>query len=127
MVHTDFESHVSVEDAPEAGVCTVQLKDAFLNYALSDELKRTLKELCKERMTRGIRGFVFDLAPVTVMDSCGLSILISVKKMIECDGGRLGLASLSPMIARLFEITKLEQAFDIHVDPPSAFAAIRNS
>ena len=116
--------HVSVNDAPDSPCCTVQIKDAFLNYALSEELKRDLKELCKTRLQKGIRGFVFDLEPVTVMDSCGLSILISVKKLIECDGGRMGLASLSPMIARLFEITKLNNAFDIHSDPRTALAAM---
>jgi anti-anti-sigma factor len=127
MTEPELSCHVAVDEAPDSGCCTVQIKDAFLNYALTDELKRDLKDLCRDRMARGVRGFVFDLEPVTVMDSCGLSMLISVKKTIECAGGRMGLASLSPMIARLFEITKLDAAFDIHSDRRTALAALAHA
>ena len=123
MSSTDLAFHLSVTDLPEAGVSVVQIKDAFLNYASSDELKINLKELCRARMTGGLRTFAFDLSRVTVMDSCGLSVLISVKKLVEGEGGRIGLFGLSPMIQRLFEITKLQNIFEIYPDENSALAA----
>ena len=121
---TDAVSRISVRDHTEAGVSSIRIEDAFLNYALSDELKSGLKGLCGRRIAAGTRGFVLDLSAVTVMDSCGLSVLISVKKAIEADGGRIGLAGLSPMIRRLFEITKLDRVFEIHADVASAVAAL---
>ena len=46
------------------------------------------------------------------------------QKQVESEGGRVHLASLSPMIRRLFEITKLERVFDIHDDEATAVAAL---
>lgn len=123
MPNPDLAFHLAVTDIPEAAVSVVQIKDAFLNYASSDELKLNLKELCRERMAAGMRGFAIDLSRVTVMDSCGLSVLISVKKLVEGDGARISLFGLSPMIQRLFEITKLESIFDISADESAAVAA----
>src|SRR5258705_1962261 len=98
MTDTEMAQHVSVKDASADGVSTVRIKDTFLNYAMSDELKRSLKDLCRTRIAAGTRAFAVDLTPVTMMDSCGLSVLISVKKFVEAEGGRMSLFALSPMI-----------------------------
>ena len=127
MTETDIAMHVSVAEAPLPGVCTVRIRDSFLNYAMSDALKRSLKDLCHERISGGVRGFAVDLSPVTVMDSCGLSVLISVKKLVEGEGGRMSLFALSPMIRRLFAITKLDRVFEIHDDETSAVSALANA
>ena len=47
------------------------------------------------------------------LDSCGLSVLISVKKLLDQDGAKLLMAGPSPMIKRLMVITKLDRVFDI--------------
>ena len=119
----DLAAHLTAEDAGE-GVCTLRIKDALLNYAMCDELKRGLVELCRARVKDGARGFVVDLSRVTVMDSGALSALISVKKLVEEEGGRMNLFALSPMIRRLFEITKLDRVFEIHPDERTAVAAL---
>lgn len=105
-------------------VCSILIKDAFLNYAQSDEMKASLKDVCRTKIDAAVRCFVVDLSSVTVMDSCGLSILISIKKMLESEGARIGLASLSPMIRRLFAITKLDRVFEIYDDESAAAAAM---
>jgi anti-sigma B factor antagonist len=123
-LEADSAFHLTVADHPDLGVSTVRIRDAFLNYAHADEVKANLREVCRTRIDAGVRAFVIDLAAVTVMDSCGLSILISVKKSIESEGAKIGLASLSPMIRRLFAITKLERVFDIHADESAALTAL---
>ena len=124
MLDAELAEHVTVHDLADRGVSSVRMKDAFLNYALSDELKASLKDVCRRRIDGGIRGFVVDLAAVTVMDSCGLSVLISIKKLVEGEGGRVALSGLSPMIERLFGITKLDRVFEIHADEAAAVAAL---
>jgi len=123
MPESHLAHHVTVRDGPGAGVCTIVLKDAFVNYSLADLLKRGLKDLCSEKLQAGVREFVVDLSSVTVMDSCGLSVLISVKKLVDAESGRVCLASLSPMIQRLFTITKLDRAFDIVPAAPDEVSA----
>ena len=123
MSSTDLAFHLAVTDLPDSRVSVVQIKDACLNYASSDELKTNLRELCRERLSAGVKGFAVDLSRVTVMDSCGLSVLISVKKLVEGEGARLSIFGLSPMIRKLFEITKLESIFDIFPDEAATVAA----
>ena len=127
MSSADLAFHLSVKDLPDGDACVLQIKDAFLNYASSDELKTNLKEICRERILRGVRGFALDLSRVTVMDSCGLSVLISLKKLVESEGARLSLFGLSPMIQRLFEITKLENVFAICADESTALAGFASA
>ncbi len=124
MLDTELSDHAVVLELAGGAVTAIRLKDAFLNYALSNELKASLKDLCRRRIEAGTRGFVVDLAAVTVMDSCGLSVLISMKKLVEAEGARVALAGLSPMILRLFAITKLERVFEIHADQAAAVAAL---
>src|SRR5262245_52679196 len=123
MSETALAHHVSVNDAPDGAATTIQIRDSFVNYALSEDLKRDLKDFCHARMRRGVRRFVIDLSTVTVMDSCGLSVLISVKKAVEGGGCRLAISSLSPMIARLLEVTKLDRSFEIHATAQAALSA----
>jgi len=124
MSSTDLAFHLSVRDVPDGGVSILQIKDAFLNYASSEELKTSIKELCRARMASGVRRFAVDVSRVTVMDSCGLSVLISMKKLVEGESARMSLFGLSPMIQRLFEITKLDAVFDIRTDEQACMAAL---
>jgi anti-sigma B factor antagonist len=124
MSNTDLAFHLAVKDLNSGAISVLQIKDAFLNYSSSDDLKANIKELCRERIAQGTKGFAVDVSRVTVMDSCGLSVLISIKKLVESEGARLALCGLSPMIQRLFEITKLESVFDICSDETSAVAAL---
>jgi anti-anti-sigma factor len=55
---------------------------------------------------------VMDLAGVGFVDSSGLGALLGIKKQLETDGVRLLLARVSPAVARLFEITKMDRVFD---------------
>jgi len=124
MSSTDLAFHLSVRDVSEGGVSVLQIKDAFLNYASSEELKTSIKELCRARLANGVRRFAVDVSRVTVMDSCGLSVLISMKKLVEGENGRMSLYGLSPMIQRLFEITKLDAVFDIRADEQACMTAL---
>jgi anti-sigma B factor antagonist len=122
----DLSAHIVAEDAAP-GVCTLRIKDALLNYAMGEDLKRGLVGVCRARVGAGTRGFVFDLSRVSVMDSGGLSALISVKKLVEEQGGRMSLFALSPMIRRLFELTKLDRVFEIHDSEAQALSALTPS
>ena len=124
MQESELALHVSAADTANCAVCAVRIKDAFLNYSLSDELKTGLKDVCCKRIAAGTRAFVFDLGAVTVMDSCGLSVLISLKKFVEGEGATLCLIGLSPMMERLFAITKLDRVFEIHADERTAVAVL---
>ena len=125
MLETQLAHHLRVQDDPDAETTTLKPLDEHMNYAHADLLKSGLKQACAERLERGRKRFVLDLAGVNVMDSCGLSVLISVKKLLDTEGARLVVAGPSPMIKRLLVITKLDRVFEIKPSVEEAVAALR--
>jgi anti-sigma B factor antagonist len=124
MNATDSADHIAVTDMADGAGVIVRFRDAFLNYATSENLAADLKTLCRERSAGGVRWFVADLSAVVVMDSCGLSMLVAMKRTAEAGGARLRLFGLSPVILRLFAVTKLERVFDICDDESAALAPL---
>jgi anti-sigma B factor antagonist len=113
MLETQIAHHLRVQDRPESDSTVLKPLDEHMNYAHADLLKSGLKQAAAERLEKGCRRFVLDLSGVNVMDSCGLSVLISVKKLLDQQGARLVMAGPSPMIRRLLVITKLDRVFEI--------------
>ncbi|MGH7255192.1 MAG: STAS domain-containing protein [Nitrospirales bacterium] len=68
----------------------------------------------------GARSFVIDLKGVTFIDSGGLSTLVRLFKRSRSSSGTLWLADLQPGVRRVFELTRLDRAFEIAPDAGQA-------
>jgi anti-sigma B factor antagonist len=66
---------------------------------------------------------VIDLSEVTYIDSAGLAALIQAMQKVEAYGGRFLLAGLQETVRSIFEISRLDQVFQIFPDTDSALAA----
>jgi anti-sigma B factor antagonist len=86
--------------------------DAASGPRLTEELDRLWGE--------GRRQFVLDLDGVPFIDSAGLSALVRLFKRVRGQVGRLGLAALQPAVRRVFELTRLERAFEVYPDVAEA-------
>jgi anti-sigma B factor antagonist len=124
MLEADLEYRVKVEEHPELHSASLLVQDNYLNYSFAEQFKRALKDICRERLDKGMNRFIIDLSQVKVMDSCGLSVLIGLKKLIDTESGELVLVGLTPMVERLFVLTKLDRAFEIQ---PTAEDALDNT
>src|SRR5207253_3183637 len=69
------------------------------------------------------RRLVVDLSEVTYIDSAGLAALIEAMQKVEGYGGRFVLAGLQETVRSIFEISRLDQVFQIF---PDVDAALRN-
>jgi anti-sigma B factor antagonist len=69
------------------------------------------------------RRLVVDLSDVTYIDSAGLAALIEAMQKVEGYGGRFLLAGLQETVRSIFEISRLDQVFQIF---PDVDAALRN-
>jgi len=69
------------------------------------------------------RRLVVDLSEVTYIDSAGLAALIEAMQKVEGYGGKFLLAGLQETVRSIFEISRLDQVFQIF---PDADAALRN-
>jgi anti-sigma B factor antagonist len=69
-------------------------------------------------------ALVIDMTDVTLIDSSGLGALVTLRNR-AADGDRvIGIASDSPPVLRVFDVTGLRTAFAIAPDAPAAAAAI---
>src|SRR5438105_7564267 len=66
---------------------------------------------------------VVDLTDVTYIDSAGLAALIEAMQKVEAYGGKFLLAGLQETVRSIFEISRLDQVFQIFTDAEAAFAA----
>jgi anti-sigma B factor antagonist len=106
---------MDIDVSEEGKVTLVRLSgdlDAATGPRLADELDRL--------WTEGRRQFVLDLGGVPFIDSGGLSTLVRLFKRVRGGAGRLGLAALQPAVRRVFELTRLERAFDVYPDVAEA-------
>src|SRR5437762_110406 len=69
------------------------------------------------------KHLVVDLSGVTYIDSAGLAALIVAMQKVEAYGGKFLLAGLQETVRSIFEISRLDQVFQIF---PDADAALRN-
>ena|SRR5688572_22090210 len=117
---------LDVEESREGNLFVLTIKDSCLNYSSTDTLKPAMKEIIQGALDRGRRNFVINMRSVGVVDSCGLSVLISLKKQIEQGQGRLALVGLNGMIQRLFGVTRLDKAFAAYETRESALQALQS-
>jgi anti-sigma B factor antagonist len=64
-----------------------------------------------------------DLSAVTFIDSTALSTLVSAMKRCRQQGGNVHLFGLQKPVRIIFELTKLDRAFDLFDSQDEAFAA----
>ena len=74
----------SVREWADSRSVTLQIHSKYLNYDVSDGLKATLRGLVQERLEQGTRTFVLDLSKVSIVDSCGVGLMIGLSVGILC-------------------------------------------
>ena len=126
-IEGELAFRLDAEEVKEGNLVVLTIKDSCLNYSSTDTLKPALKDIIHGALGRGRKNFVVNLRAVGVVDSCGLSVLISLKKQIEQGGGKLALVGLNGMIQRLFGVTRLDRAFSTYESQDTALAAMQSA
>lgn len=83
------------------------------------------RDKLKMVVEQGIGKLIIDLSEVTIIDSSGLSVLISALKAIQLKEGRMALVRLSPVVQSLIELTRLHHVFEIFLTTEAAIEAIQ--
>ncbi|MGH2899697.1 MAG: STAS domain-containing protein, partial [Solirubrobacteraceae bacterium] len=69
-------------------------------------------------------AIVLDMAAVEFIDSTGLSVLLNGLRLVTQMHGRMALVCSNPTVLRLFQITSLDDTFDIFDDRAKAIAHV---
>ncbi|CAN5450919.1 anti-sigma factor antagonist BldG [soil metagenome] len=104
-------------DVSEQGDWSVLQVGGEIDVATAPRLREQLIRLVNDEKFR----IVVDLEDVDFIDSTGLGVLIGALKRVRTHDGDLVLICTEPRIVKVFEITGLNQVFQIH---PSLAAAV---
>ncbi len=73
---------------------------------------------------RGSMAIVIDLSGVEFIDSTGLSVLLNGLRLVTQMDGRMAIVCANPTVLRLFQITSLDETFDIFDNRAKAVAHV---
>ena len=108
-----------VKDEKSGGVAVIGLAEpAVLDAANVDELRERVGEI-EANHSR----IVFDMSQVEFIDSSVIGALAGLMRAARDAGGDVKLAGISPDIATIFELTRLDRVFSIH---PSVDEAVQD-
>lgn len=71
-------------------------------------------------------GLILDLNGVEFIDSTGLGVLVGAAKRMRMSEGHFRIVCSQPHLVDLFELTRLNEVFDIHETLDSALADVRS-
>jgi anti-sigma B factor antagonist len=80
-----------------------------IDIATAPSLRERLHGLLAEERVR----LIVDLDDVGFLDSTALGVLVGALKRARMDGGEVRIASTQPRVRKVFEITRLDSAFDL--------------
>src|SRR5437588_1806547 len=90
-----------------------------IDLHVSPSITASLNEMIEKKPKR----LVVDLSEVTYIDSAGLAALIQAMQKLEGYRGKFRLAGLQETVRSIFEISRLDQVFQIFPDVDGALAA----
>ena len=106
-----------MSNAPPTLVLSVSAEGDETTVAATGELDVNTAPELRERLSAligaGANLIVIDLSGVTFIDSTALSVMVSALKRLRQADGDLELASPTPSVRRVFEITGLTRLFAI--------------
>src|SRR5215467_5444416 len=90
-----------------------------IDLHVSPSITASLNRMIEKKPKR----LVVDLSDVTYIDSAGLAALIQAMQKVEGYGGKFLLAGLQETVRSIFEISRLDQVFQIFPNADAALAA----
>ena len=106
----DNDSQSVIKDIRRQGRTVVLELGGEIDMRSFGELKNKFKELYSEKPA----VLLVDMSKVEFMDSSGLATLVGALKWCRLNGSELKLAGLTQRVRSIFEICRLDSAFQIY-------------
>lgn len=75
-----------------------------------------LRSQVNSALAAGAKTLLMDLKSTTFVDSSGLGTLVSVLKKVRAQDCEMYVCSINPQVKMLFELTSMDQVFEIFED-----------
>ena len=93
----------------------VRAMEDRIDAAGAIQFKEQMRMICQNPQPR----VMLDLSRVAFLDSSGLGAVVAVMKLLG-PARRLELAALTPTVAKVFRLTRMDTVFTIHDSVPGA-------
>lgn len=100
----------------------LKLEDARLDAAQAIHFKETVRGIADN----GADYILLDMCLVEFMDSSGLGALVSVMKYMGAEK-KFEITSLTPMVEKVFKLTRMDEVFRVHNTVEDALLAAKNA
>lgn len=108
---------MNITSEPGDGAQILRVHDDRIDAAVAIQFKDRMREL-----TSGGEGpVILDLSRVDFVDSSGLGAIVAAMKCLA-PARALELAALTPNVARVFRLTRMDSVFRIHPAAPEPAA-----
>ncbi|MBD3787496.1 MAG: STAS domain-containing protein [Sphingomonadales bacterium] len=105
------------------GALVVRVDEERIDAAIAMRFKDRMREVTAQPSTR----VVLDMSQVDFLDSSGLGAVVAVMKSLA-PTRRLELSGLTPNVAKVFQLTRMDTVFRIHTDVEAALQeGLRNA
>ncbi len=97
------------------GTLIIQVAEARIDAASAIRFKDAMREAMAGPAPR----VILDLSQVAFLDSSGLGAVVAVMKMLAPER-QLELCGLTPVVEKVFRLTRMDRIFTIHAALPAA-------
>ncbi len=111
--HQAGDARYIVRDWPLGPAATIQILCKYLNYDVADELKASLRPVVQQKLDAGGRTLVLDLEKVSIVDSCGVGLMIGLHNQVQAAGGTLWLVGITHFLQKIFQMMHLDEYFHV--------------
>ena len=113
---------MEISTTSQANTAIIRLKGRFDAHEIGP-----VREWLKTQTEAGFQKLIVNLSEVNFIDSSALSTLVQGLKHCREKGGELALCSLQQPVRVIFELTRLDKAFNIHITEQDALTRAQGS
>jgi anti-anti-sigma factor len=124
MGQTERDSGFEIGAVRDGAAIRIALKQTTLNYDVSDPLKSALKEHVSRYLDEGYRNFVLQLGAVSMIDSCGVGVLIALHHQVTAAGGVLACSDATPFVVKVLKMMRLDKFLQMFANEEKALKAV---
>ncbi|MEM8555550.1 MAG: STAS domain-containing protein [Pseudomonadota bacterium] len=113
---------MKLECVEESFGLVVTVPEARIDASVAIQFKDQMRDV-----TQDVQGrIVLDMGNVEFVDSSGLGAIVAALKHLQ-DGQQMELAALSPTVAKVFRLTRMDKVFPIHASVADVAGAMANA
>lgn len=113
---------MQISTEARGGCLLLTVGESRIDAASAVQFKDEMRDLAGDTGGR----IVVDMSRVEFLDSSGLGAIVGVMKLLGAER-RMDLAALTPNVAKVFKLTRMDTVFAVHPSVDDAFTGLEHA